>query len=109
MTQITLAWILATAPESTVRDGSSALDWRSAHFRAAAARNLLVFRVLAAAYAESGQFPAAIQSAEEGVERAEAQGQSTIVQLLEGDLALYQQSIPVRDQSHGRGVAGSPK
>lgn len=107
-TQITLAWILATAPESTVRDGSSALELAQRAFRAAATRNLLLFRVLAAAYAESGQFPAAIQSAEEGVERAEAQGQSTIVQLLEGDLALYEQSIPVRDQSHGRGVAGSP-
>jgi protein O-mannosyl-transferase len=106
-TQITLAWILATAPESTVRNGRSALALAQHAFRAAAGRNLLLFRVLAAAYAESGQFRTAIQTAEEGAARAESQGQPSMVQLLQGDLTLYEQGIPLRDSSHGRGAAAA--
>jgi tetratricopeptide (TPR) repeat protein len=107
-TQISLAWILSTSPESAVRDGSSALDLAQRAFRAAAGRNLMVFRVLAAAYAETGRFPAAIQVAEEGTQRADAQGESSIAHLLQGDLALYHQGIPLRDASHGRGATGIP-
>jgi protein O-mannosyl-transferase len=107
-TQTTLAWILATSPESAVRDATRALELAQHAFHAAGDRNLLLFRVLAAAYAENAQFPAAIQTAEEGARRAEAQGQRSIVQLLEGDLALYEQGIPLRDSSHGRGTPAAP-
>jgi protein O-mannosyl-transferase len=107
-TQITLAWVLSTSPENSVRDGQSALDLAQRAFRARADRNLMVFRVLAAAYAETSRFPAAINTAEEGAQRAEAQGRSNLAQLLQGDLALYQQGVPLRDPTHGRGAAGTP-
>ena len=107
-TRITLAWVLSTSPESAVRDGSSALDLAQRASLSGAERNLMVFRVLAAAYAETGRFPAAIQAAQEGAQRAEAQGQSLIAQLLRGDVALYEQGIPLRDPTHGRGAAESP-
>jgi tetratricopeptide (TPR) repeat protein len=107
-TQISLAWMLSTSPESAVRDGSSALDLAQSALRVAAGRNLMVFRVLAAAYAETGRFPAAIQAVEEGTQRANALGQSSVAQLLQGDLALYEQGIPLRDPTHGRGAARTP-
>ncbi|CAN5463778.1 hypothetical protein BH20VER3_BH20VER3_12350 [soil metagenome] len=72
-TQISLAWILATAPDAAVRDGKSALEFARQAFRAAAERNLMVFRVLAAASAETGQFPDAIKAASDGAQRASAQ------------------------------------
>jgi protein O-mannosyl-transferase len=106
-TQITLSWILATAPESTVRDGARALALAQRAFKVAAPRNPLVFRVLAAAYAENAQFPAAIETAEEGARRADAEGQPAIAQLLQGDLGLYQQGIPLRDPTHGRGATNA--
>ncbi|MGI8889331.1 MAG: tetratricopeptide repeat protein [Chthoniobacterales bacterium] len=107
-TQISLAWILATAPDSAVRDGGEALELAHSAFRTVAERNLLAYRVLAAALAENGQFPEAIQMAEDGSERAEAAGQSTIARLLQGDLELYRQKIPLRDPTYGRGSTGSP-
>jgi protein O-mannosyl-transferase len=108
-TQITLAWILATSPESAVRDGSSALDLAQRAFRTAGDRNLLIFRVLAAAYAETGRFLDAIEVAEQGRQRADARGESSVAQLLQGDLTLYRQGIPLRDSTHGRGATGSPE
>ncbi len=102
-TQISLAWILATAPESEVRDGKNALELAEKALHAAAGNNPMVFRVLAAAHAENGQYPAAVQTAKEGAVRAEAEGQSAVAQLLGADLVLYQQGIPLRDSTHGRG------
>lgn len=105
-TEITLAWILATSPESALRDGSSALNLAQHAFRTAGDRNLLVFRVLGAAYAETGRFPDAINAAEQGTQRADAQGQSSVTELFQGDLELYRQGIPLRDATHGRGATG---
>ena len=108
VTQLSLAWVLSTAPESTVRDASGALDLAREAFRAAADRSLMAFRVLAAAFAESGQFASAIQVAQEGAQRAQAQGDSIMAELLQNDLALYEQSIPRRDPTHGRGGEAAP-
>ncbi|MGH8093323.1 MAG: tetratricopeptide repeat protein [Chthoniobacterales bacterium] len=103
-TEISLAWILATAPEAELRDGKSALQLAQLSFRAAADRNLMTYRVVAAAYAERGQFQAAIRVAQEGAERADAEGQPSIARLLQLDLSLYQQGVPLRDSTYGRGA-----
>ena len=67
----------------------------------------MTWRVLAAAYAETGQFQDAINAALEGARRAQADRQSSIVQQLQLDLSLYRQEIPLRDPTHGRGVPAS--
>ena len=106
-TGISLAWILATAPEDALRDGRHALELAQQANETSADRNLMTWRVLAAAYAEAGQFEDAINAAQEGARRAQADRQSSIVQQLQLDLSLYQQEIPLRDPTHGRGVPGS--
>ncbi len=107
-TQISLAWILSTAPDPALRDGSGALELARQAFRAGGERNPMVFRVLAAAYAETGRFPAAIKAASEGAQGAEARGQPGIAALLQGDIELYRQNIPLRDPSHGQGESVKP-
>ncbi len=102
-TEISLAWVLATAPENEVRDGNRALELAQKAYGTGAARNPMVFRVLAAAYAETGQYQNAIETAQEGAQRAEAEGRSAVAELLGADLALYRQNIPLRDSTHGRG------
>ncbi|MGI8956936.1 MAG: tetratricopeptide repeat protein [Chthoniobacterales bacterium] len=106
--EISLAWILATSPESNVRDGKVALELAQRASQAGAESDPMVYRVLAAAYAETGQYSAAIRTAKEGTQHADAQGQSAVAQLLQDDLALYQQDIPLRDFTPGRGRAASP-
>ena len=107
-TELTLAWILSTSPDAGIRDGARALELSRRAGQISGGRNLMVFRVRAAAYAEIGRFPEAINTAQEGAQRAEAEGQSGFAQLLQGDLALYQQGVPLRDPTHGRGAAGTP-
>jgi hypothetical protein len=41
--------------------------------------------------------------AREGIDQAVARDERTIAQVLELDLSLYDQSIPLRDPNHGRG------
>jgi len=106
-TEISLAWILATAPEDALRDGRRALELAQQANESSADRNLMTWRVLAAAYAETGQFQDAINAALEGARRAQADRQSSIAQQLQLDLSLYQQEIPLRDPTHGRGVPAS--
>ena len=95
---------MSTAPEAELRDEKSALQLARRAFQTAADKNFMTYRVLAAAYAANGQFQEAIRIAEEGEQRAEAEGQSAIAQLLERDLSLYQQGVPLRDSTHGRGT-----
>jgi protein O-mannosyl-transferase len=104
---ITLAWILSTAPEPSIRDGTRALDLALRAYQTSGGRNLMISRVLAAAYAENGRFPEAIHVVQKAKQRAEASGQSTGASLLRGDLDLYQQGVPLRDPTHGEG-ASSP-
>jgi tetratricopeptide (TPR) repeat protein len=101
--QLSLAWILATAPEENVRNGGEAREIAKRAFATAAEQNLMAYRVLAAAEAESGEFTNAQEIAREGIEQARARDQQAIAQLLGIDLALYEQSIPLRDPNHGRG------
>lgn len=62
-------------------------------------RNPMTFRVLAAAWAETGKFPEAIGIARRGMELASEQGQLSIADLLQADLVLYQQGIPLRENN----------
>ncbi len=107
-TQISLAWILSTAPEDAVRDGAGGLALARQAFRVAAEKNLMVFRVLAAAFAETGKFSPATKAAAEGAERAQAQGQASIAALLEADLERYRRNLPKRDPTYGQGAAAAP-
>lgn len=106
-TALTVAWILATAPEDAIRDGSSALVFAKQAFQLAAERNLIAYRVLAAAFAANGNYAAAIETAREGAQRAESAGQSGLAETLQNDLALYDQGVPLRDSTHGRGSGAS--
>lgn len=107
-TQISLAWILATSPDATIRNGVEALQLARSAFQTSAERNLMTYRVLAAAFAETGRFSAAVKAVREGMERANDSGQQTVARLLEGDLAVYEQGAPLRDPTNGIGDSPSP-
>ena len=56
--QNNLAWMLATAPQVSLRNGSKAVG-RSTGGQLAGGLNAMILRTLAATYAESGRFPEA--------------------------------------------------
>jgi Flp pilus assembly protein TadD len=98
-----LAWVFATSPDQSVRDGPRAVQLAEQAVRISGGRIPILFRTLAAAYAESGRFSEAIQTAQQGIELANGQGNSGLATELQGNIALYQERQPLRDPTltHG--------
>ena len=94
-----LAWVFATSPDDSLRDGAKAVQLASEALRISGQRIPIIFRTLAAAYAETGEFSKAIQNAQKGIELANSQGNSDLAAELQGNIALYEQRRPLRDPS----------
>ena len=62
-----LAWLLATCPDDTIRDGPRALEHAQRAAKDTGSRNAAILDTLAAAHAEAGDFPAAVQHAEQAI------------------------------------------
>ena len=58
--------------------------------------DLLILRVLAAAYAESGNFPEAIETGKRAIAMATGQQNSALVNVLQQEISLYQAGSAVR-------------
>jgi Tfp pilus assembly protein PilF len=94
-----LAWVFATSPDDSLRDGTKALQLAEQALRISGRRIPIIFRTLAAAHAESGQFSEAIETARQGIELANSQGNSGLATELEGNIVLYRERQPLRDPS----------
>jgi tetratricopeptide (TPR) repeat protein len=91
-----LAWLLATSSDSSLRDGPEAV--RLAELADSASsrseKHATVLRILAAAYAEAGQFTEAKNTAQEALQAANVQGNTGLADALQGELALYDLGLP---------------
>jgi len=56
--------------------------------------NPIILSTLAAAYAEAGRFPEAIQTAQRAIQLAEAQSNTRLTGELQSQLKLYQAGAP---------------
>jgi len=94
--QSNLAWLLATAADPALRNGSEAvfLAERAESESSRSQNHAIVLRILAAAYAESGRFPEAKSTAEQALQAAEVQGNSTLSNALRDELSLYELGLP---------------
>jgi tetratricopeptide (TPR) repeat protein len=91
-----LAWLLATSPDSNLRKGSEAvrLAERAESTSSRSDQHATVLRILAAAYAESGQFADAKATAQQALQAANSQGNTTLADALQGEIALYDLGLP---------------
>ncbi len=94
-----LAWVLAACPDPAYRDGTKALDLARRADLLAGGRDPSILKTLAAAYAETGRFPEALEAAGRGAQLARAQSNAALEQELRSDIALYKSGAPVRDAS----------
>src|SRR5438105_13267555 len=72
--QSNLAWVFATAPDASLRNGTRAVELAERALKLAGGINPILYRTLAAAYAESSRFDDAIATAERGRKFAERAG-----------------------------------
>ncbi len=94
-----LAWVFATSPDNSLRDGAKAVQLAEQAMRISGGRIPIIFRTLAAAYAENGRFSEAIQTAQRGIELANSRGNSGLATELQSNIVLYQERQPLRDPS----------
>lgn len=94
-----LAWVFATCPEDSLRDGRHAVELAEKALRISGGKIPMIYKVLAAAYAESGRFADAIETAQRGAELATSQSNPALAAELESNIALYQSGRPLRDPS----------
>ena len=106
-TLLTLAWVLATSTDASVRDGTKAIALSRHAQELLGDKNLMLFRVVAAAYAEAGRFSEAVAAIRRGVQVATEQHQSDFIDLFQSDLALYEINLPLRDTGSA-GVQSAP-
>jgi len=94
-----LAWLLATCADASIRNGAEAMDLASQAVQLSRSADPSCLRTLAAANAEAGQFSEAIKVAQRGKEIATSQGKLQLANALQGDIALYEIGLPLRQTS----------
>ena len=94
-----LAWVLATAPQASLRNGDQAVELAQQANQLAGGRSPVILRILAAAYAEAGRFGDARQNAEEAMDLARAAGQTNLMKQISDELKFYTTGRPFHQNS----------
>jgi Flp pilus assembly protein TadD len=97
-----LAWLLATASDSSMRNGVTAVALAQHAAQLTGGSNPMILRTLAAACAEAGRFSEAVETAQNALHLAVAQTDATLAGQLQFELELYQSGRPFKlpEQKH---------
>jgi tetratricopeptide (TPR) repeat protein len=89
-----LAWVLATGPQASLRNGNQAVELAQRANQITGAKNPNFLCTLAAAYAEAGRFSEAVETAQRALPLAEAQYNTALADDIRSELNLYQSGAP---------------
>ena len=92
--QSNLAWMLATSPDASLRNGARAVELAHQAYAVFDDKNPVVIRTLAAAYGEAGRFPEALETAQRALRVAESQNITKLAVLLRSEIDLYRSHVP---------------
>jgi tetratricopeptide (TPR) repeat protein len=90
------AWILATSPHTSVRNGPEAVELAQRAWTLSDGREPAILGTLAAAYAEAGRFPEAVETARKAIALARQQKKHGLTASINAKLPLYQAGTPYR-------------
>ena len=92
--QNNLAWVLATSPQATLRNGDQAVKLAQRANQLTGDRNPKLLCTLAAAYAETGRFSEAVETAHLALQLAGEQYNFALANDIQSQLKLYQAGVP---------------
>jgi superkiller protein 3 len=92
--QDTMARVLATCPQSSLRNGIKAVGLAERANQLAGGKNPMILATLAAAYAEAGRFPEAVETAQRALRLTETPSNTALAGALQSQLKLYQAGTP---------------
>jgi tetratricopeptide (TPR) repeat protein len=95
-----VAWVMATTSDPNFLNGPKAVELAKLANQMTSYQQPEPLDALAAAYAETGNFPEAISTAERAVELARAGGRTDLAGEIQERLALYRQGRPYRDEAY---------
>jgi len=96
--KLQLAWVLATARDDNLRDGTEAVRLAEEIRSEFGEHHVRLLDVLAAAYAEVGRFDEACEAASKALTAAASSGLAEYEQSLGARLRLYRHSKPYREE-----------
>ncbi|MGD0814440.1 MAG: tetratricopeptide repeat protein [Verrucomicrobiota bacterium] len=96
-----LAWMLATSPDPSLRNGAKAVQLARLADQLSGGQDPKILGVLAAAYAETGDFSTAAASVRRALQLSGAETNSALAGVLRAQLASYRTSSPFRDTIKG--------
>jgi len=88
--QNNLAWLLATAPQASARDGARAVRLATQACQSTGGKNPLFLYTLAAAYAETGEFSQAVQTAQIALHLTGTGSHTQLADSLRKEINLYE-------------------
>jgi tetratricopeptide (TPR) repeat protein len=100
--QNNLAWVLATYPEGSLRNGNKAVELARQANTLTGGENPAILHTLAAALAEAGRFAEAVETAQRASRLAETQSNPDLARQLQSEIQLYQMGSPFHspEQTH---------
>ncbi len=84
------AWLLATAPNATARNGPEAVQLAQLASKISNGKRPEILRTLAAAYAETGQFSEALEAARKALDLARQQNKLGLAKSIQAEIRLYE-------------------
>jgi protein O-mannosyl-transferase len=96
------AWTLATSPIASLRNGREAVKLAQEAIKLSDSKEPAILGTLAAAYAEAGQFPEAVATAQRALTLATAQNKAALADTLRARIKLYQAGSPYRETPQPR-------
>jgi protein O-mannosyl-transferase len=104
-----LAWLRATCSDAAFRNPAEAVDLAQRAYTLSKGRDPTVIDTLAAAYAEAGRFPEAVQAARRALGLASRQNNAALAERITARLRLYEARTPYRQSSTPGTLPGSEK
>ncbi|MGP8021123.1 MAG: tetratricopeptide repeat protein, partial [Limisphaerales bacterium] len=99
--QNNMAWVLATCPQASLRNGIEAVKLAERANQLTGGQNPVILCTLAASYAEAGRSAEAIETAQHALQLATVQSNTALIESLQSQIKSYQAGIP----SHSTGQA----
>ena len=102
------AWLLATSPDSSVRDGARAVQLATRAVQLSGGREARAFDALAAALAETEEFSAAVEAAEQASAIALIRNDDALASAIQQRTRLYRLGQPYREPAQPQSAQPLP-
>jgi protein O-mannosyl-transferase len=98
LAQNSLAWLFATCPEASLRNGDGAVELAQQAAQLSGGRHPEILDTLAAAYAEARRFPEAVETAQRALDLSLVQDNKPLANDIRTRLKLYEANSPYREK-----------